>query len=649
MLIVTAGHIDHGKTALVRALTGVETDRLPEEKARGISIDLGFAHWRAAGLDEPIALIDVPGHERYVRAMLAGAGGADFALVVVAANDGLMPQTIEHVRILGLLGIARAAVVVTKCDLVSPERAAEVGTDALALLAETGLPAASPGQCLVFPVSTISGDGIPALAAALMAEAHAAHVRPHGAFRLAVDRAFSVSGAGTVATGTVLAGTVSVGDQLVLSPQGRRVRVRGLQAAGKAVERIAAGQRCAINLAGIDKGDVHRGDWLLDPASHAPSLRIDARISVLADRPAALRHGTTLHVHIGTATLSARLLLRGRAAIAPGESALAALAFEQPAAAVNGDRLVLRDASGRVLLGGGRVIDPLPPRRRRRGDQREAVLAALELHDAAESLRHLLAIPGHEVPAGWFAQCFNLLAPEARALAELTGAEPVGRPGAELYLCATRLAALRSAIPATLADHHARHPELGGISPRDLGKALVPPLSPAALAHVLRALADAGAIALAGQLVRLPGHSPAYAPGEAALWRALVDWLEAGAPRTVTPAEAAAELRTTEAAARAMLMRRRVGGDLWAIDDSRMMMRPHVARLVASAAWLARQSPDGFTAAQFRDATGIGRNHVIRLLEFMDRIGVTARRGEGRIVRGDAESVVGPAEPWLAG
>src|SRR5215475_1016714 len=374
MIIGTAGHIDHGKTALVRALTGVDADRLPEEKARGITIDIGFAYRPVAG-GETLGFVDVPGHERFVHNMLAGAIGVDFVLLVVAADDGPMPQTREHLQILDLLGLRQGIVALSKADLVSPERLAEVTRQMTALLAGTGLASAE-----IMPVSSLTGAGIAELEGRMLAAA--ANLPPRsaaGRFRLAVDRSFTLSGVGTVVTGTVFAGQVSAGDRLLLSPSGTEARVRGIHAQNRQAERGRAGQRCAINIAGpqIDKDSVQRGDWLVDPAAHAPTDRFDACLRLLPTEVRPLRHWTPVHLHLGAAHLPARVALLDTEALAPGETALAQVVTDRSIGTLHGDRLILRDQSAQRTVGGGLVLDPWPPARGRRRPQRLATLRAL--------------------------------------------------------------------------------------------------------------------------------------------------------------------------------------------------------------------------------------------------------------------------------
>ena len=359
MIIGTAGHIDHGKTALVKALTGIDADRLPEEKRRGITIDLGYAYTDAFGF------VDVPGHERFVHTMLAGASGVDAALLVVALNDGVMPQTREHVQILQLLGIDRGVVALTKSDL-APARDAEVAAQVNALLQKTAL-ASAP----LLPVSVVTGAGIEALRSALLSlgpRQRDAELYP----RLAVDRAFTLTGAGLVVTGTLVSGRIRVDDRLMLSPPGIELRVRGLHAQNRPAEQAVAGQRAALNVTGprLSKDVVNRGDWVLHPAVHAPTARFDVRVTLLAEELRGLRADAAVHLHLGAAHVTARVAALDGGRIEPGSTVLARLTLDRPIGALARDRLVLRDAMATCTIGGGVVIDPFPPRRGRRAPER---------------------------------------------------------------------------------------------------------------------------------------------------------------------------------------------------------------------------------------------------------------------------------------
>lgn len=637
MLIATAGHIDHGKSALVRALTGVETDRLPEEKARGISIDLGFAYWRPDN-GPTIGFVDVPGHERFLRNMMAGLSGIDFALLVVAADDGIMPQTVEHLRILELLGFSRGLVALTKIDRVSPDRIAELQRDVKSLLAPTRLSAAQ-----LFPVSSLTGDGVQALASAILAARAQPADDPDHHFRLAIDRVFSVVGSGTVVTGTVLAGSARVDDNLMVAPIGRAVRLRGLQSSGIPVERVVPGQRCALNLSGVEVNDVHRGDWLVPAASHAPTTRIEALVEVLADRPAPISHGSTVHLHIDAADITARLLVPGQRALAPGSQTHIQIALDRPAMALCGSRFVLRDAAGRDLIGGGRVLDPLASDRRRPAAERTARAEAMSRANPAEKLAMLANIPGVEPALTWFAQACNLTAQAATRIAR-EGDFVLAGQDRDLVIGAARFGRLCDALVSAIDHCHRENPLQGGIPRKQARSRMGEAVSSELFGHVLREASSTGRVEADGALLRLPGHKAAFSAAENTFWRQVVDPLEDLPPRAIAVAELAKQLHSSPAAITAMLLRRKLAGDVWQVTDTRYMLRSHVAQLATLAAALEAKGGSGFSAAEFRDASGIGRNFVIDLLEFFDRIGLTRREANLRRMRADWELVTGPVQ-----
>ncbi|NQC77816.1 selenocysteine-specific translation elongation factor, partial [Pseudomonas aeruginosa] len=358
MIVGTAGHIDHGKTSLLRALTGIEGDRRPAERQRGITIDLGYLY-ADLGDGSPTGFIDVPGHERFVHNMLAGASGIDCVLLVVAADDGLMPQTREHLAIVELLGIRRALVALTKIDRVEPQRVQQVQTQVEHLLASGPL-ARSP----IFPLSSSTGEGVAALREALGGLAGEVRERSReGYFRLAVDRAFRVAGSGIVVTGTAFSGQVAVGDELLLGNAGRPVRVRGLHAQNRPAQQAWAGQRVALNIAGerLALEQIQRGDWLLQAALHAPTTRVDIDFRLLPDELRDFTHWTPVHLHLGTQDVTGRLALLEGEQLEPGHRAFAQLVLNAPIQALHGDRLVLRDQSAQRTLGGGRVLDGAAP------------------------------------------------------------------------------------------------------------------------------------------------------------------------------------------------------------------------------------------------------------------------------------------------
>jgi selenocysteine-specific elongation factor len=394
LIVGTAGHIDHGKTTLVRALTGVDTDRLKEEKERGISIELGYAYTEIPNGDI-LGFVDVPGHERLVHTMVAGASGIDFALLVIAADDGVMPQTREHLAILELLGIARGAVALTKMDRVNDQRLREVQQEIKQFLDSSPLRDAP-----VFLVNaTVAGDSCTATLRQHLHEA-AASMRARnddGLFRLAVDRVFTLPGHGTIVAGTVFSGRIHAGDTVLAMPRNLPVRVRSIHAQNRPNERGRAGQRCALNLAGVEKSAISRGDWLGDPRALICSGRIDVRMRLLARNEVRLATWSPLHVHIGTAHCPAHLVLLESEHLAAGESARVQLVFDTPTCALPGDRFIVRDAQAAHTIGGGMVLDSSAPSRRRRSEERLRYLDAIERMLAGEGLEPLLAHAPHGV------------------------------------------------------------------------------------------------------------------------------------------------------------------------------------------------------------------------------------------------------------
>jgi selenocysteine-specific elongation factor len=643
MIVATAGHIDHGKTLLVKTLTGIDTDRLPEEKARGISIDLGFAY-RPLASGAVIGFVDVPGHERFIRNMLAGVCGIDFALLVVAADDGVMPQTVEHLHILDLLDVRRGIAVITKIDRVPPERVEAVRAEVAALLAPTRL-AGIP----VLPVSAVSGAGIEELDRQLTAaaSAFAARMTEGQHFRLAIDRAFTIAGSGTVVTGTVFNGAVAVGDRLVISPRGAPVRVRGIQKRGQIAERAQAGERCALNLTGADLETVARGDWVLAEAIHAPTQRIDARITLLASEPQPLKHWTPVHLHLATADVTARVSLPGESAVNPGGTAIAQLALAKPVGALNGDRFILRDQSARRTLGGGIVLDPHARAARRASPARRAELAALERGAPDAALAELAIDETRGVDIARFERTFNLKPEGYSALYAAAGIVVLGKD-ARTGITRSRREKLREAVQAALRDFHRAQPQAVGMEIAALRKQLAPQLPAEALQALLRELADERRIEIASNLVRQPGHDATSNPEDQRMWQLVLPALQQGGFAPPPVAELAAALKLKEAALKDFLHRKSRGGEVMRVPPARFYPRATLATLAATAHALARSNPNGFTAAQYRDATGIGRGLAIEILEFLDSLGITQRVGDARKMRKDFVPILGAAEPARA-
>lgn len=629
MIVGTAGHIDHGKSSLVRALTGVDTDRLKEEKARGISIDLGFAYAPAPD-GSVLGFVDVPGHEKFVHTMLAGATGVDFVLLVVAADDGIMPQTREHLAILDLLGLRRGMVALTKIDAVAPERVAEVSRDLENLLATSSLAGAE-----IAPVSSVTGEGVDALREKLFAASGTTRARSQdGAFRFAVDRSFTLSGAGTVVSGIVLSGEVAVADRVVVSPSGRTARVRNIHAQNRPAERGRAGERCALNLAGegVSKDAVARGDFVAAPELHAPTDRIDVRFRLLPSERKSIAQWTPIRLHHAACDIAARIVLLGDDPIAPGDEVFAQLVLERPIAAAVGDRFVARDTTAQRTIGGGVFVDLRAPTRKRRTPERRAILAAASRADHAEALQALLAAAPFHVDLGVFARDRALSAQAAADIAKRLDIVELAGGGVTSGLSRETFRRLLESLLSSLAVWHADNPDLPGLGLERLRMALEPRLP----APVFRALLQSpdlrGRVALDGAWARLAEHEIRLQPEDEDSWRRIAP-LVSGADRFRPPRvrDIANLLDLPEPHVRRLMKRLGRMGKVDEVAHDHFFLRATVAEMTAIAADLAATAPQGqFSAAQFRDRLDNGRKVAIQILEFYDRHGLTLRRGDLR-------------------
>ncbi len=641
MIIGTAGHIDHGKTALVKALTGVDGDRLKEEQTRGITIDLGFAYLPIEG-GQVLGFVDVPGHERFVRTMLAGATGIDFALLAVAADDGIKPQTLEHLAIIDLLGIERGLVALTKADLATPERLAAVTAEIAAATAGTVLAGAE-----VLPVSAVTGLGIAELRARLAAAAAAMAQRSaDGRFRLAVDRSFTLAGVGLVVTGTLLSGTVRVGDPVMISPSGLPARVRSIHAQNRPADSGQAGDRCALNLAGpdISKETVHRGNMVLDPQLQAPTDRIDASFRLLPGEARPIGQWFPVRLHHATTEVGARIVLLSDDPIEPGGAAGVHLVLDRPIAAAQQDRYVIRDVSAQRTIGGGRFIDLRAPVRRRRTPERQAQRAALALADPQAAFAALLESP----PFAWDLAAYA----RDRALTEAQTERLIGAVGPVLLTAGTlriaiaagRWHAFVTGILEQLAAYHAENPDLQGLGREKLRLQVQPRLPAPIFVAALQDVARSGRLVLDGAFVRLASHTVRLAPGDEAAWVALVPLL-GGAERFRPPRvrDIAEATGRKERDVRRLL---KLAGRLGRADEiaqDHFFLRATVQEMIGIAIEEAGKAAGGeFTAAQFRDRVENGRKVAIQILEFFDRHGVTLRKGDLRRINKHRLDLFGP-------
>jgi selenocysteine-specific elongation factor len=614
VILGTAGHIDHGKTALVRALTGVDTDRLPEEKRRGITIDLGFAPLRLDGLDT-IGVIDVPGHEAFVRTMVAGATGVDLALLVIAADEGVMPQTREHLAILRLLGVRAGVVALTKSDLVEEEWLALVRDDVRVALSGSSLDGAD-----VVAVSVVTGAGIDELRAALLRAAHTVPARTaDDLFRMPVDRAFTIRGTGTVATGTVWSGSLGRDDALRLYPSGEVVRVRALQAHGHGVERVSAGERAAVALAGVELARVGRGAVLVSGDAWRPSTVLRADVALLDDVGRTVGPRSRLRLHLGTSEVGARVVaLDG--ALAPGESRAARVVVEEPIVTRTGDRFVLRGGSPLGTVGGGIVTDPLAPRRAR--------ALALVSDDPVASLDQFLLEAG--VAGVALAELPVRLGVSRATLDTLLRAPERWRVGDRVYSAAARDAITQQLLDA-LGTHHRGNPLASG-APRQWLRSRVRAPEAAVEACIDTLLRDGRIVAEQGE-VRLSEFAPTLSDRQRTRASDLLARIAAAGvePPSLDELAAAMACSATELASICRLLAR--DGSLVAVESNRHYSAASVAELTGRlGADMASHTDYG--PAELREFLGLTRKFLIPFLEYCDREGYTVRNELGRRRRG---------------
>jgi selenocysteine-specific elongation factor len=628
MIVGTAGHIDHGKTALVRALTGIDADRLPEEKRRGITIELGYA-WMPLEDGRRIGFVDVPGHEKLVRTMVAGASGIDFGLLLIAADDGPMPQTIEHATILSLLGVRRGAAVITKIDRVEPARVAETEARVRALLASSGL-----DEYPVLHVSSVRGDGIDALRADLvdaLAAAPGDEVAGAG-FRMGLDRAFTLDGVGTVVAGSVSAGGVTIGDALSLaaSPDDT-YRVRSLQVHSRAAQAAEAGQRCAVGLAGLERTDELRGQVLCDPAIALTTQRIDVWLQVAATEDKPLRSGTLVHLHAATQDCLATVAVLGQPSIAPGAGAPAQLVLHKPANVWHGDRFILRDASAVRTVAGGQVLDPLGPIRYRQTPERLAYLETQRAIDPKTRLLGALAQAQYGVNGATWLRSSGL----ARWPFDLSSVpDIVVGAGGEWLIARARLDEAQAGLLAALRDFHDKYPDEIGPDVQRARRLAAPRMPEALWLQLTSHMIEAGVLARRNGFLHLPEHGVALRAAEQIVAEHALPMLREGRFDPPWVRDIALQARLPEAQVRQVLGRMARGGDVYQVVKDLFYHPAVMHELAALARKLAAEEAGGqVTAARFRDLTGLGRKRAIQILEFFDRIGLLRRVGDVHLLR----------------
>jgi selenocysteine-specific elongation factor len=630
VIIATAGHVDHGKTSLVRALTGIDTDRLPEEKRRGLTIDLGFAYVDLPG-GARLGFVDVPGHHRFVANMVAGVTGVGAALVVVAADDGVMPQTEEHIAILDLLGLDTGVVAITKADRVEEHRLAEVRA-AIAGLLEGSTLARLP----MIATSTETGAGIEALKAELVS-LQSERIGDGQRFRLAIDRSFVIDGAGVILAGPVLSGHARLGDDLVIMPGGIPVSARGLRVQDSKADRAGPGDRAAIQIGGRDAGrDVaRRGDWLCAPDTGFSTRRLDVRLRSARTLEGDLRHDMPVHVHIGAADIPGRLALLDRRRLAPRDEAWAQVVLEREVSTVRGDRLVLRDQSAQATIAGGWVVDPLGAERGRARPERLETLAAMAQASPAGALLEMLAVDGGPVDLTVMARRWNFTPDAAR---EAWSDVEIVRLG-DLAFDPGHWEDWRRAALAAIDEAHHAHPDRLGLDAPSLAATLRLRRPEARL--VLSELVAEGALALAFGTYGRPDHKPQLTPADQSAWEALWEHLGAADQPAEVAHQIAKRVEIEPAALLALLGRLEARGLVIRVSRNRFLLPETVSALARAAESALAASPDGLTIASFGEHAKVGRNLAVEFLEFLDRKRVTRRVGAHRVVVASAAEIFG--------
>ncbi|MBI4587249.1 MAG: selenocysteine-specific translation elongation factor [Candidatus Rokubacteria bacterium] len=629
VVVGTAGHIDHGKTALVKALTGIDTDRLPEEKARGITIDLGFAYLEGPG-GLTIEIVDVPGHERFVKNMLAGVGGIDLVLLIIAADEGVMPQTREHLAICQLLHIKSGLVALTKCDLVDEEWLELVKDDVSRLLRETFL-----DGCPILPVSSKTGDGLAELRAALLTSAE--QVPPKAVDqspRLPIDRVFTVKGFGTVVTGTLTAGRLALDERVEIYPKGAVAKVRGLQCHGHPVDQAVAGQRTAVNLQGVERTAIERGDVLGRPGALLPAVLVDATLELLEDAPRPLKGRDRVRFHVGTSEVMARVLLLDRPALEPGDTTYCRFRLEAPVVALSGDRYVIRSYSPIITIGGGTLLDVAPPRFKRKAPMLLAHLTLLERGTPEEVLEEHLRQAGALGVKTEELQARTPFAPTRlkELLDSLKLAGKIEAVDRERFVHGDARARLRNQIFRVIEAFHAQHPLRSGISREELRVRAGAP-EERIFAHILGALEAEGIVKAEKDKVRLATHRVRLSPAQqAAIDKVEAQFRSAGAAPP-GPEEALAKAGLTGSEENELFQLLLEERRLVRIKES-LFFHAEILKMIEDKLVALLKQKKEVGPADVKDLLGISRKYAIPLMEYFDGQRVTTRVGDKRVLRG---------------
>lgn len=631
VVLGTAGHIDHGKTTLIKALTGVDCDRLKEEKQRGITIELGFTSLTLPD-GQGVGIVDVPGHEKFIKNMVAGVGGIDAVMLMIAADEGVMPQTREHLDICRLLGVKSGLIVLTKADLVDADWAGLVTEDVRNFVKSSFLDSAP-----IIPVSSVTGAGIPDLIAGIAALVGQMHERPAaGVFRLPVDRVFSMKGFGTVVTGTLLSGSIAVGKEVEILPRNVKARIRGIQVHNKPAEIAVAGMRTALNMQGLDKASLERGDVVAAPDTLVPTRKAAAWFEHLKNAPRPLKNRTRVRFHAGTSELPGRVVILSAPELQPGEAGFVQIVFETPAVLLPHDRYVLRSYSPVFTIGGGEVLDILPPKYKRTSDGLQQRLAILKKGNISEMLQLFCREAG---PAGLeFSQMqrrCGLNAQELQAIIDTLLSEKTAVAFNTNPLQITMPEVIRELemqITGELKTYHSQNPLKAGMLKEEL-KVKLPKNTDAKLySFCIENLEKKGGLTIAKEFLALPEHKPVLKEGEQGLKQRIALLYRDAGKEPPTKKELIEKLKIQEKEAASLLNLLAREGVLVKISEDIFYDATALQNLI-NAVVAHMQKAGELTIQSLKDLTGLSRKFMIPLLEYLDKAKITMRMGDRRVLR----------------
>lgn len=631
IVLGTAGHIDHGKTTLIKALTGVDCDRLKEEKERGITIELGFtAMTLPSGIS--ISIVDVPGHEKFVHHMVAGATGIDLVALVIAADEGIMPQTREHLDICKLLRVKKGLVALTKIDLVEKDWLELVKEEIKEFLQGTFLE-----NSAIIPLSSITGEGLGDFVREIDKLTQEVEERsPEGIFRLPIDRVFTMKGFGTVVTGTVVSGRISIGDNLEILPSGLETKVRGIQVHGKPVEAAMAGARAGINLQGLEKSALSRGEVLVHAQTLRPTNTLDAVFNLLPSAPKALKNRIRVRLHVGTMEVLGRILILGSEEIKPGEEAYIRLLLEEPTVALAGDRFVIRSYSPVITIGGGEILDAFPARHKRLSSTTKSEMDILLKSPPEEKIKlHLWKAGSGGLSFAEIVMRLNLAPAQLKSLIGLLASqrEILAYDGERLrYLHPQVMEALKESCLNYLKEFHLQNPLQPGAVKEELKSKLPPQMDSRLFQHLLSLLEAEKKIVIEKDLLRLASHTISLKEEEKDLRQKIINLLAKTALQPPTVKEIISELKISPPDLKPVLQLLTREGILVKVKDDLYFHRSAVAELERRVIKFLKEQKE-MSPTQFKEITQISRKYAIPLMEYLDAQKITLRVGDKRILR----------------